>query len=345
MELPDYIDDEAFMEEVLPVTTIQLEISKSYRGVRIDKCIADLIPQYSRSKIQQWILKGSISINKIPISSKYMIIGGEWLELDIPEEPQNNAFKPENIPLEVVYSDKEVGVINKPVGMVVHPAVGNWGGTMLNGILHHFPECSLVPRAGIVHRLDKDTSGLLVFSKTLESHTNLVRQLQERSMKRKYLALIWGEAPYEKTIDVAIGRDQRDRIKMGVTHVNNGKTAKTHIKKIESVSFHGKVISLIQCQLETGRTHQIRVHLESIGLPLINDPLYRQKVPQITNNKLKELMRDTGFESYGQFLHAMELGFLNPLHKTQIEFQIKPDDLFIKTLKNLGFSDVLTTLK
>jgi 23S rRNA pseudouridine1911/1915/1917 synthase len=211
--------------------------------------------------------------------SKELVLGEQVLTVNVPEEPQNKAFSAENIPLDIVFSDESIAVINKPAGMVVHPAAGNWQSTLLNAILFHFPECENVPRAGIVHRLDKDTSGLLVIAKNIIVQNDLVKQLQARTVSRRYLALVWGSPPLEKTIITSIGRDTRDRLKMAVTEANGAKEAITIMKVLQTTQYEGRSLSLVECKLQTGRTHQIRVHLQYLGFPIVNDPIYQQKSP------------------------------------------------------------------
>jgi len=184
------------------------------------------------------------------------------------------AFKPEPIGLDIVYEDEHILVINKPAGLVVHPGAGNWSGTLLNGLLHHGPQLASVPRAGIVHRLDKDTSGLMVVGKTLAAQTGLVRQLQARTVKREYFALVWGTPQLSGIIDAAMGRHPRDRVKMAVSTHFSAKPAITRYERVASGMLDRRPVSLVKCQLDTGRTHQIRVHMQSIGYALVGDALY-----------------------------------------------------------------------
>jgi 23S rRNA pseudouridine1911/1915/1917 synthase len=197
-------------------------------------------------------------------------------------------------------------VIDKPAGLVVHPAAGNWSGTLMNGLLHHLPAIGGVPRAGIVHRLDKDTSGLMVVAKTLIAHTNLVRQLQARSVKREYLAMVWGTPNASGRIEAAIGRHPRDRIKMAVSEAPSAKPAITHYTRLASGALDGRPVSLMRCQLETGRTHQIRVHMQSIGFALVGDALYGKQ--HLT----------TAFPR--QALHARRLGLVHPVSGEAMEW-------------------------
>jgi 23S rRNA pseudouridine1911/1915/1917 synthase len=334
----DYIDDAELVEETLLGEVIQIELPLALRGERLDKALAKQLPDYSRSRIQVWLEAGLIRSESGVLDAKDSVLGLEKITISIPPDPQNSAFQAENIPLEIIYSDDHIAVIYKPFGMVVHPAVGNWSGTMLNALLHHFPECSEVPRAGIVHRLDKDTSGLLVVAKNLKAQHGLVKQLQDHSMERKYLALAWGRTPLEKIIHGAIGRDVRDRLKMSIVP-NHGREATTHLKTLKHVAFEGKDISLITCVLETGRTHQIRVHLESLGHGLVGDPVYKNKIPHQIASRLQAVCHEKGFDIPGQLLHAGLLGFIHPIHGEHLRFQAKPPVGFLNLLDLLGIEN------
>ena len=335
MEYSDYIDDEHVGEEVSEGEVIELDITPEFRGERIDKAIAKLLTSYSRSKIQNWLEAGLVHSNGISIDPKSNASGMEHLRIYVPLDPQNGAYQAENIPLDIIYSDKDIAVINKQFGMVVHPGAGNWSGTLLNSVLYHFPECSLVPRAGIVHRLDKDTSGLLVIAKNIQAQHALVQQLQNRSMHRKYLALAWGKTPIQKVIHGAIGRDPKDRLKMSVRS-NHGKEAITNLKTLHQVTYHEKFISLVTCVLETGRTHQIRVHLESIGHALVNDPIYKNKIPNQISAELIADLNTHKISFPGQFLHAGNLGLVHPTTFDSVQFQCQPPINFIETLSFLN---------
>jgi 23S rRNA pseudouridine1911/1915/1917 synthase len=335
MEYSDYIDDAEVGEEVPIPQVIEFDLPIELRGERIDKAIAKVIPSYSRSRIQQWIEAGLVFDNERQIQAKDHAMGMEHLKISIPPDPQNSAYHAEDLPLHVVYNDSDIAMIFKPYGMVVHPAAGNWSGTLLNALLHHFPECSEVPRAGIVHRLDKDTSGLLVIAKNLEAQHSLVQQLQSRSMERKYIALVWGKTPLNKVIHGAIGRDSKDRLKMSL-QASGGKDATTHLTTLYHASFEDKPISLVSCQLETGRTHQIRVHLESLGHALVNDPIYKNKIPHQTALVLKNQLLEHDIQLPGQFLHAGLLGLLHPRTKEHIRIHVEPPFAFVQTLEFLN---------
>lgn len=340
MEYSDYIDDAEGGEEVPPLQVIEFDLPVELRGERIDKAIAKVISSYSRSRIQQWIEAGLVYENERQIQSKDHAMGMEHVRISIPPDPQNSAYQAEDLPLEVVFEDADIAMINKPYGLVVHPGSGNWSGTLLNALLHHFPECSEVPRAGIVHRLDKDTSGLLVIAKTLAAQHALVQQLQSRSMERKYIALVWGKTPLSKVIHGAIGRDSKDRLRMSM-QASGGKEATTHVTTLHHASFEEKPISLVSCQLDTGRTHQIRVHLESLGHALVNDPIYKNKIPHQTALVLKNQLLDNDIQFPGQFLHAGLLGLEHPRTKEQVRFHVDPPIAFVQTLDFLNIPRTL----
>jgi len=335
MEYSDYIDDAQLGEEVPSLQVVEFDLPIELRGERIDKAIAKVLSNYSRSRIQQWLEAGLIFENGRQLHPKDHACGQEHIKIEIPPDPQNTAYQAEDIPLEIIYSDADIAIIHKPLGMVVHPAAGNWTGTLLNALLHLYPECSAVPRAGIVHRLDKDTSGLLVIAKNNEAQHDLVKQLQSRSMNRKYLALAWGKTPLTKVIHGAIGRDVKDRLKMSI-QINHGKEAVTHVETLHHALFEDRPISLIACTLETGRTHQIRVHLESLGHALVNDPVYKNKIPYQTALSLKNKLLESNIQFPGQFLHAGLLGLEHPRTRELLHFQTPPPAVFLETLSFLN---------
>ena len=294
----DYIDDEDF---------IALEIPDKWAGERLDKVLAHYLTDYSRNRIQAWANLGAVLVDGKVVKSRQILRGGEAIRVFPQEMPEQHAFEPENVSLDCVYQDDTILVFNKAAGMVMHPAAGNWSGTVLNGLLFHYPELAQLPRAGIVHRLDKDTSGLFVVARTAIAQTALVRLLQDHLVERRYLAWVWGDTPLHGSINAALGRDPRDRLKIAVLESNHpgAKSARTHYKRLGLGNYHDKNISLLECRLETGRTHQIRVHLESLGYPLMGDPIYRKKIPAVASQL--ELKR--------QALHAFALQFVHP--KTQ----------------------------
>ena len=295
---------------VMKKITHSLTLPINLVGLRIDAAIAQMLPDYSRAKIQQWIKKGELTLNGQTIKGKEKVIGNETVMISAPPTVEAN-FNPENIPLDIIYQDADFIIINKPVGLVVHPAAGNYDGTLLNALLHHFPELAELPRAGIVHRLDKDTSGLLVVARNLPTHTWLVRQLQAHKLKREYLALVEGFLAAGGTVNTAIGRHPRSRTSMAV--VDEGKEAITHYRVAERF----KQYSLLRVNLETGRTHQIRVHMAHINHPIVGDQTYgKLKLPKGASDTLK-----TAFIQFKrQALHAHKLGFIHPTSRELVEF-------------------------
>lgn len=295
----DYIDEEELITVVVPDTLA---------GERLDKVLAQLIPQHSRNRLQSWIEAGFVTSANQKLKVRHSAKAGESIDVLPQPTPEEQAYVAEDIALDVIYEDSELLVINKHPGMVVHPAAGNWSGTLLNALLFRYPAISEVPRAGIVHRLDKDTSGLLMVAKTLEAQTDLVRQLQSRQVIRRYLAYAWGTVK-SQTVHASIGRDPKDRLKMALLTGSASKPAVTHIQSLGVVEFGGAKVSLVACRLETGRTHQIRVHLESLGNPLLGDPVYKKRLPADAGN--------LQFLRPGQALHAALLGIKHP--KTGLE--------------------------
>ncbi len=299
IELEDGDEDES----AVPATPaaaqpIEIRLDSRFCGQRLDKALSQLLPQYSRSRIQQWIEAGHVSLDGRPAKAKTAVLGDEAVLIQPQSAPEDQAYQPEAMELPIIHEDAAIVVIDKPAGLVVHPAAGNWSGTLLNGLLHRFPAIAAVPRAGIVHRLDKDTSGLMVVARTLEAQTDLVRQLQARSVRREYLALVWGTPQMSGRVDAPIGRHPRDRIRMAVSSHPSAKPALTHFERLAEGTLDGRPVSLLRCRLETGRTHQIRVHLQSIGFPLVGDPLYGK--PHLA-------------AAFGrQALHAQRLGLNHP---------------------------------
>ena len=285
--------------------------------MRFDQALTRLLPEYSRSRLQEWIAAGQATLDGKSVAAKFKVWGGEAITVLPQSHPAEQPYAAEDIALDIVYEDDALLVINKPVGLVVHPGSGNWEGTLLNALLHHAPQLEGVPRAGIVHRLDKDTSGLLVVAKTLTAQTALVRQLQSRSVKREYLALVWGEVRHGGTVNGPIGRHPAQRVKMAV--VESGKPATTHYQIEEKFPS----CTLLRCRLETGRTHQIRVHLAHISHPLVGDSVYL-KGAQKCIPQLRALLH--GFSR--QALHAARLALEHPLAGVVMEWEADlPQDM------------------
>lgn len=287
-------------------------IPYSYAGQRVDFVLARLFPDYSRSKLGTWLKTGLITINQQTCKPNTKVTGGETIELDLPVDTSTIADAAEDIPLDILFEDEHMMVINKPPGLIVHPGAGIRNGTLLNALLHHHTALQDIPRAGIVHRLDKDTSGIMVVAKTLAAHTHLIRQMQERSIHRQYLALVYGHLIAGKTIETGFGRDPHNRLKMAVLPF--GKPAITSFTVFKKYPH----LSLLQVQLHTGRTHQIRVHLTHINHPIVGDPIYR------TRNMLKAGMsaelRETLNAFPRQALHAQTLSFQHPILNEPLTF-------------------------
>ncbi|OJI05988.1 RNA pseudouridine synthase [Polynucleobacter sp. MWH-Adler-W8] len=297
-------------------------------GERLDKVLAGSLPDYSRNRLKAWVEAGAVMVDGKVTKARYLLHGGESVKVFPQEMPEQFAFNPEDIPLDVVYEDVDIIVVNKPPGLVVHPAAGNWSGTLLNGLLFYYPELKSLPRAGIVHRLDKDTSGLMVVARTSQAQTSLVRQLQERTVGRRYLAWVWGDAPSQGKVLASVGRDQRDRLKMSAGSPQ-GKPAATLFRRLAKGLVGEAAVTLLECRLETGRTHQIRVHLESLGFPLVGDPVYRKKVPGVAKN----------LSFNRQALHAFALSLQHPVkHELMTWFRLPPQDL-LDLLPQVGMSD------
>ena len=298
----------------MTVVTLTVE---DFAGERIDKALSLMESTWSRSQISGWLDEERILVNGAKVKAKYKVKVGDVIEVTVPEV-EDLEILPENLNLEIVYEDADVLVVNKPKGMVVHPAPGHASGTLVNGLMYHCKDLSGingVARPGIVHRIDKDTSGLLMVAKNDVAHEGLVNQLVDKSVTRKYTALVHGHIPHEKgTIDAPIGRDQKDRQKQAV--VDKGKHAVTHFQVIENFGDY----TLVECRLETGRTHQIRVHMNYIGYPLVGDPKYGPK---------KTI--DFG----GQVLHAGVLGFIHPVTKEYLEFEAPLPEDFQQLLTEL----------
>ncbi|QRN41016.1 MAG: 23S rRNA pseudouridine(1911/1915/1917) synthase RluD [Neisseriaceae bacterium] len=312
-------DDNEIDADSLHYTNIlNLTIPNQFAGERIDIALAQLLPQYSRSKLSSWIKKGIITVNNSPSISKHKLIGGEKVKIFCQEDQETSYFRAEKVDFDIVFEDEDLIVIDKPTNLVVHPAAGNWSGTLLNGLLFHDPKLSHIPRAGIVHRLDKDTTGLMVVAKNIITQTNLVKQLQTRQVKRIYRAIVNGIVPYDGKIETLIGRHPHQRTKMAVVPFG-GKEAITHVKVLERFEHH----SYIECSLETGRTHQIRVHMKEAKHPLVGDPTYGNILLPASPTIKEQIIN-----LHRQALHAYQLSFIHPRTQKNITFKTKlPNDM------------------
>ena len=290
----DLIDGAVTRSEVVP---------SSAAGRRFDAVVAELFPEYSRTRLSEWIKAGDVLLDGAQVRGRDSVRGGEVATLSVILDTQTHSL-PEDIPLDVLYEDSEVFVLNKPAGLVVHPGAGNSTGTLVNGLLFRDPALALLPRAGIVHRLDKDTSGVMVVARTLPAHTALVEQLSSREVHRQYLAIVVGSMVSGGTVNAPIDRHSRDRIRMSVRE--EGRDAVTHYRLRERFRAH----TALECRLETGRTHQIRVHMTHLKYPIIGDPLYGGplKLPKGATDELIAALR--GFKR--QALHAEVLEFKHP---------------------------------
>ena len=299
------------------VLTAQVPVELA--GRRLDQALAQLFPDYSRARLTEWLKDGQVSVNAQQWRPRDKVLGGEQIILNVVVEAEER-WEAQDIPLDIVYEDEAILVINKPAGLVVHPAAGNPNGTLLNALLYHAPEVAAVPRAGIVHRLDKDTTGLLVVARTLEAQTSLVQQLQAREFLREYETIVNGVLTGGGKVDAPIGRHPVDRKRMAVTPM--GKPAVTHYRVVERFVAHTHA----RLRLETGRTHQIRVHMAHIRYPLVGDPVYggRLRLPPQCSPELAGALR--GFKR--QALHAARLGIVHPDSGEAMEWQADiPEDM------------------
>jgi 23S rRNA pseudouridine1911/1915/1917 synthase len=306
------------MTETTPITLV---VPQDLGGLRLDQALQRMLPEHSRSRLQGWIKAGLVTLEGQAATPRLKVWGGEKISVVPAPTPEQTSFAAEDIALDIVFEDDHILVINKPAGLVVHPAAGNWEGTLLNALLHHVPHARELPRAGIVHRLDKDTSGLLVAAKTLEAQTSLVRQLQARTVKREYRTIVWGEVWRNGTVDQPIGRHPYSRTRMAVNRM--GKPAVTHYEVLERFAVH----TYLRCLLETGRTHQIRVHMQYLKAPIVGDPVYglRGIMPHhVLTPGLRDVL--SGFKR--QALHAIKLGLIHPATGEPLEWQIElPADM------------------
>lgn len=297
-------------------------VPESCLGKRLDQALAKMFPDYSRSRIKEWILAGCVTVNgEVLDRPREKMYGGEIIAIDAQVEAEVR-FEPQDIPLTIVYEDDDILVINKPAGLVVHPGAGNPDGTVLNALLHHCPELEVVPRAGIVHRLDKDTTGLMVVAKTIAAQTNLVEALQLREITREYEAVANGVMTAGGVVDEPIGRHSTKRTHMAVTF--SGRPSVTHYRVMEKYRLHTR----LRLRLETGRTHQIRVHMSHISHPLVGDPVYggRPRPPKNATPELLTVLR--GFKR--QALHAAMLSLFHPITGEQMTWHAELPEDFVE---------------
>lgn len=299
----------------------------SAAGSRFDAVAAKLFSDYSRSRLQDWIKRGFLTADGLQRRTSDKLVGGEEILLMLPPDAAADTWEetwangaarigPEDIPVSLVHTDEQFYIVNKPASLVMHPAPGNRTGTLMNALLHLEPALRQVPRAGIVHRLDKDTSGLCVVARTLKAHTQLVERLQQREVSREYLAIAWGDVPDAGTIDEPIGRHPKDRKRMAV--VRGGKAARTHFQVVQRFDN----CALVAVTLETGRTHQIRVHMTHLGHPLLGDPVYGSRTPPRVRVSAE---LDTQVQQFNrQALHAWQLGLAHPIDHRELKFKADP---------------------
>ena len=304
-----------------------LTVTEQFESLRIDKVLGEMSPDASRSMIQAWIKAGHVLVNGKQVKQTYRLMLNDLVSVDAPERSQAISLEeslPEDLPVTVVFEDNDIIVINKPAGWVVHPGAGNQTGTLMNAVLFHWPENKNLPRAGIVHRLDKDTSGLMVLAKNDNARLNLVEQLSERSLSREYLAICLGMIISGATINKPIRRDRHDRRKMRVCkpHEGGGKEAITHYRIEQRFRKH----TLVRVKLETGRTHQIRVHLTAAAYPLVGDPVYGKRlvIPKNCDPSLANLLR----QFKRQALHATRLALVHPVSQEELSWEVAvPKDM------------------
>ena len=319
-EDPDYSPSDDSFPGSIEEKNVVLEVPLNLAGYRLDQALAVLLPDYSRSRLAAMVKDGAVRLDGVMPQPRTKLLGGEAITATLTARAEESAFKPEDVPLDVIHEDEAIIVINKPAGLVVHPAAGNWTGTLLNGLLYRNPSVANLPRAGIVHRLDKDTTGVMVAAKTEAAQLALVRQLQSRTMKRQYAALVRGLIKKDGEVDAPIGRHPYERTKMAVLQDSTrAKPAKTFYRIMERFQYH----TVLECSLETGRTHQIRVHMQSIGFPLEADPVYGPSMTGI-DAEVRTVFR----EFNRQALHARRLTLVHPLNGETCVFEAPiPEDM------------------
>jgi 23S rRNA pseudouridine1911/1915/1917 synthase len=292
------------MSESVVDKPIIKQVPGEFAGQRLDAALASMFPDYSRSRLQQWIRDGQVLLDGEIVKPRTRLAGDEVLQMHVQQEPPPERLLPQDIPVDIVFEDEDIIVLNKPAGLVVHPAAGHADGTLVNALLHFDAGLARIPRAGIVHRLDKDTTGLMVVARNLRSHKHLVEELQQRTVTREYQAVVQGVMTAGGTVDAPLGRHARDRVRMCVR--DDGKSAATHYRVITRFREHTHV----QLKLESGRTHQIRVHMQYIRHPIVGDPVYggRQRLPPHADDALIAQLR--AFDR--QALHAFRLSLVHP---------------------------------
>ncbi len=314
----------------------RIEVDAGQTAIRVDKFLSDRMPNVSRTRIQSAISEGFIRVNQIEIKSNYKIHPNDIVTVSLPEPPRDKEVKPENIPMDIIYEDKSILIVNKPSGMVVHPAYSNWTGTLVNALVFHFKNLPNLPenedRPGLVHRIDKDTSGLLVIARNENALNKLAKQFFDHTIERSYIAMVWGIPKLENgIIDVPVGRSMRDRrIVRAFPDKDHGKRAVTHYKLLRDLRY----VSLVECRLETGRTHQIRAHMKYLGHPIFNDVTYGGD----------KILKGTVFSKYKLFvhncfkliprqaLHAKTLGFHHPDSGKLMRFESELPEDFIQVI-------------
>lgn len=299
---------------------LELQIPEDLSGSRLDVALAELLPGYSRNRIKQWIQDGQILLEGQQVKPKTRVFCDQVLRLDVQLKETDEECLPENIPLDIVYEDKELIVLNKPAGLVVHPAAGHYSGTLQNALLHYDPGLGVVPRSGIVHRLDKDTSGLMMVARTLSAHKYLVEQISRRDVHREYQALVHGVLTGGGMVDQPIGRHMHDRLRMSVRP--DGKSAITHYRVLQRFRVH----THIHVKLESGRTHQIRVHMQYLRHPVVGDPVYmgRPRIPKGADPEFVERLRKLD----RQALHAWRLSLKHPVTGKDMSWEAEvPEDM------------------
>lgn len=339
-EYSRWVDDDGVADSVEPSpdadVPTRLTAGPEAAGGRLDKWLAQRLPDHSRSRLQRWIADGHVRIDGRIAQVRDPVHDGDEVVVAPQPGAADTAFVAEDVALDIVFEDAALIVVDKRAGLVVHPAAGNWSGTVLNGLLHRDPSLASVPRAGIVHRLDKDTSGLMVVARTIAAQTDLVRQLQARTVGRTYLAIVHGTPPPFGRIDRPIGRDPRERTRMAAFDVKPGrdtppgaKPAATRFETLATATAGRGTASLVVCRLETGRTHQIRVHLQSIGHPLVGDATYGGARGPVAFGR--------------QALHAWRLALLHPTSHAETAWRADPPTDFAELAARLGF-DLPATL-